>query len=117
MRRAACDSLAWSLTCFYNQITKDNSISKGKLQPLRCRPLSTVQELPETPTPPPETPPARPPPPLLFPTPSKTFKDDLKDIPEIPKGQKISEGNFGVFNFPKYIRFFLMISVLALKEK
>ena len=48
---------------------------------MRCRPLSTVQELPETP--PPETPPPRPPPPVLFPTP---IKDDfLKNIPEIPK--------------------------------
>ena len=90
-----------SLTCFYNQITKDYSIYKGKLQPLRCRPLSTVQELPETPTPPPETPPARPPPPLLFPTPSKTFKDDLKDIPEIPKGQEISEHFCHIFKSTK----------------
>ena len=96
-----------SLTCFYNQITKDYSIYKGKLQPLRCRPLSTVQELPETPTPPPETPPARPPPPLLFPTPSKTFKDDLKDIPEIPKGKEISEQFCHIFKSPKKQGFLL----------
>ena len=60
-----------------------------------------MQELPETPTPPPETPPARPPPPLLFPTPSKTFKDDLKDIPEIPKGKEILEQFCHIFKSPK----------------
>ena len=66
----------------------ENSITnQGKPRPLRpCppRPLSTVQELPETPPTPSETPPPRPPPPILFPTP---IKDDLKDIPEIPKDE------------------------------
>ena len=61
---------------------------QGKPRPLRpcTRPLSTVQEMPETP-PPSETPPPRPPPPILFPVPRTSFKDDLKDIPEIPKDE------------------------------